>query len=82
MKAVIVVVWIIVRLTIYKLRVIHLKKMSKETEREEIKEETHELEDEEQDESEDEDQDESEDQDVDQDWKFSIIITTISVIPT
>ena len=73
MKTKIVVVWIIVRLTIYKLRVIHIKKMSKETEREEIKDETHELEDEE--------QDESEDEDVDQDWKVSIIITTISVIP-
>jgi hypothetical protein len=72
MKAVFAVVWIIVRVTIYKIRVIHIKKMSKETEREEIKDETHELEDEE--------QDESEDEDVDEDWKVSMIITTISVI--
>jgi hypothetical protein len=42
-----------VSLTIYKIRVIHVKKMSKETEREEIKDETHELEDEKQDEIED-----------------------------
>jgi hypothetical protein len=31
---------------------------------------------------EDEEQDESEDEDVDQEWKVSIIITSISVIPT
>jgi len=51
-----------IRVTIYKIRVIHIKKMSKEAEREEIKDETHELEDDEQDESEDDEQD-----DVDQD---------------
>lgn len=43
------------RVTIYKIRMTYLEKMSKETEREEIKDETHGLEDEEKDESEDED---------------------------